>query len=60
MDKQLRELQNKVFGVARSIKGVQNDLATRHKSRAHGKMNKIELTLDKLAHDACILNEYWG
>ena len=36
-----RQLQNKLFGLGRNMKGVNNDLKTRHKSRAMDKLDTI-------------------
>lgn len=40
-----RRMQNDIFGLGRSIKGISNDLKTRHKGRA---MDKLDVLINKL------------
>ena len=54
---ELREIQNQVFGIARSIKGIQNDLHTRHKSRAIEKLYNLSEVFGTLGDKAFIIAE---
>lgn len=57
---ELREIQNKIFGIARSIQGVRNDLDTRHRTRAVEKAGVISDRLYLLADDVTNLQEGIG
>ena len=54
---ELREIQNGIFGIARGIKGIQNDLNTRHKSRAREKIHTLHDRFYSLSNIAYVLWE---